>query len=426
MCVFVLAGCPIPNSSIQRALTYLQQTQAKQDRNIPTRFDYAGNWPQIFHFRNVPEYRVPDVSPFVVAFAHHALAHVNSNTQARLGLTDEEIHTAREMRKRAVSCLKRFAARDDAPDAGTFGFWPYDMDPRPRDSVAEHLLLDIMKGPILGGARAPINLPYFPSKMAVPSDADVTGTTYAALLDDQILDGGEGASGAFASLFSDWRDTGAVPLRFRPAVFPNKSGAFLTWLAYAGPGAPVYGNDIDLVVNANVLYALARFGLTDTPGYLEAVSLIVSSITQDLHRTHWDDISLYYPDSYVFHYCVSRAYAEGPVPQLGPAVAQLADELRAEAVRCADGTVFWDKGHPQLNTAFAVLTLLNAGDDTPLIDKAVAYLEQTQNPLTGAWEEAPFFIARADSGVVVEWESAPLTTAIALEAICKARLRGTD
>ena len=421
-CIVLLAGCPVSKGPIQRAIAYLNASQTKHDSSAPGHVDYAGNWPQIFHFKNIPGYRIPDVSPFVVVFAHHALAAITPETQIALGLGDADVSNAQDMRKRAMNCLLRFQANEDAHDAGTFGFWPYDADPRPGDSPLELTLFDLLQGPLLGGDRTPVNLSYYPLELAVPADADVTATVYAALLDDQLLDGGPGAETGLGALLGGNRHTKGVLLRSDPNWLPDNSGAYLTWFMRKRNGA-TYGNDVDLVVNANVLFALARYGLTDTPGFGEAIALIDDAVNDGLHRTRWDDISLYYPDSYVFHYCVSRAFAEGPAPALAPAVERLAAELIDEVRHCASGTAFWDKGHPQLNTAFAVLTLINAGTNSPLVDEGVAYLERTQNPATGAWDEAPFFIARADSGIVIEWESAPLTTVLALEALCKAQLR---
>ncbi len=424
--VLCACGCPAKRSPIQRALDYLDAAQVKHDSSEKRKIDYRGNWPQVFHFRNVQGYRIDDVSPFVVVFAHHALATITPATRDALGLSETDLQSAQDMRVCAVECLNRFKSDDSGYDAGAFGFWPYDNDVGQASTPLEGLLLEVLKGPVLGGTRAPINLSYFPSGLAVPADADVTATVYAALLDHQSLDDGPAVTVDIETLFGANRHIDDVLMRFSPAWLNRNSGAYLTWFMDHGPGAQQYGNDVDLVVNANILFALARYGLHDAAGFSETAALLNESIANGLHRTHWDEISLYYPDSYVFHYCVSRAFAEGPVPELENAAAQLAAEIVDEAHRCDDGTAYWDKGHRELNTAFAVLSLINAGSSSPLIDEGVAYLERTQNPVTGAWDEAPFFIARADSGIVIEWESAPLTTAIALEAFCKARLRAAQ
>jgi hypothetical protein len=152
------------------------------------------------------------------------------------------------------------------------------------------------------------------------------------------------------------------------------------------------------------------------------VSLINFIVENGLHRTHFAEVADYYPDSLAFHYSVSRAYHEGGVTGLQPAVELLALELESEAIVDVPGRVYWDRGDPDLNTAFAVLTLMNAGHETPLVEQGVAYLTSTQNPFTGAWREAVFFLGRTEHGPVVRWSSPSLTTAFALEALCRCRL----
>ncbi|MCC6697904.1 MAG: hypothetical protein IT365_19925 [Candidatus Hydrogenedentes bacterium] len=421
-----LTGCPTAPSPVQRALTFLSTTQTtaadEQRLGQGKRMDYEGNWPQVFYFRHFQPLRIPEVSPFVVAFVYHSLAQVNEDTADALGLSQADVDDARLMRKRAMECLLRFESDPAAPDAGTFGFWPYDPDPAATNTPVQEAILDIFQGPILTGNRTPLNFDFFPHELAIPADADVTATTYAAMLDDFQLDGGPGASVAFEQFFADWRDTGVVPRRLDPEWLPDATGAFFTWLMYKDPPDDTVPNDIDLVVNANVLHALARYGKTSTPGFDEAVALINDAVQQGLHRDQWRDISDYYPQSYVFHYCVARAYREGPVPGLAPAVDILADDLEDEAIQRPDGTVFWDLGDPHLNTAFALLTLLNAGRDTDLVEKGVEYLLREQDPARGCWDEGVFFVAHLYGGQEVHWASSALTTAFVLEALCQYQL----
>ena len=418
-------GCPRNSDPIVRALQYLERTQitaADETRleGTPT-IDYAGNWPQQFYFQGALRVRFREVSPFVVAFIHHSLSAINESTIDTLGLSQAEADSARRLRQEAVGFLKRFESDLSAPDAGTFGFWPYDPEPDAPESPLQQVALDVLQGPLLEGNRVPANVNIYPHALGISSDADVTATTYAAFVDNAVLDGGAGIAMPVNHLFTDWRDTGAVPLRRTPTWLPENSGAFLTWLAYRDPPDFTLPNDVDLVVNANVLYTLARLGETGAPGFSDAVDLINTVVAQGLQRTQFDELTDYYPDSFVFHYCVSRALHEGPAPGLEPAVEILADDVENEAVRLHSGAVYWNKGDPALNTAFAVLTLLNANRDTELIERGVQYLLETQDPVTGGWGEAVFFVAHTDGGPEVHWVSAAVTTAFALEAICRYR-----
>jgi hypothetical protein len=239
-----------------------------------------------------------------------------------------------------------------------------------------------------------------------------------------------GSTGArLARFFSDWRDLGQAPRQPNPSWLPPASGAFLTMLAYDDPPGVTTPNDVDLVVNANVLYCLARYGRLDTPGVAEAVGLINAAVAAGFQRTAPGDqqsapaeISSYYPDNFAFHYCVSRAYREGPVAALAPAVTGLADELEASVQWRADGSAYWDKGDPALNTALAALALMNAGRRGPIVDAAIAYLRAEQDAIYGGWPAGVFFVGRMDNGVVMEWRSAALTTAMCLEALCEYEL----
>jgi hypothetical protein len=175
---------------------------------------------------------------------------------------------------------------------------------------------------------------------------------------------------------------------------------------------------VDLVVNANVLFALGRHGRLDLPGVDEAVELINEATALGLHRDRLEEITLYYPDNLVFHYAVSRAFHEGRVVELAPAVETLARELEDSAVVREDGSAYWDRGAPHLNTAFAMLTLLNAGRGADLVARAAAYLSMEQ-AADGGFDAAPFFMARTDAGQVFEFHSASFVTGMALEALSR-------
>lgn len=412
-------------SPIERALAFLSLNQLRQPLDVVvggTRIrDFPGNWPQFYSLRGSDSFRVRDVSPFMVAFVHHALTGIVEDNRLALGLNDIDLAAARSMRRRAVAFMKAFESPADQPDAGTFAFWPYDIYPDTPDPALTLLLTAWLKGPILGGQRVPLNLSIYPNPLAIPSDADVTATTYATLLDDALFDGGPGRGPAFARFFSDWRDLGLVPRRLNPAWLPPASGAYLTWLTYRDPIVPLFPNDVDLVVNGNVLYALGRYHRLLSPGVAHAVELINLVTALGLHRDHLADLTEYYPDNLAFQYVVSRAFHQGRVITLAPAVRRLADDLEAAVRDRTDGTAYWDLGDPHLNTAFAVLTLLNAGRHGSLVDRAIGYLTAEQNAL-GGFDEATFFIGHTDGGQVFEFSSASFTTALALEALARDQL----
>lgn len=412
-------------SAIERALGFLFLQQLQQPLDVVVNgsrvVDFPGDWPQYFRLRETGGLRVRDVSPFTIAFIHHALTSIVEANRDALRLSVLDLQAARAMRRRAIGFMRRFESAPTAPDAGTFGFWPYDVDPATPDVLTTLLLTAWLRGPILGGQRVPINLPLYPSTLAIPSDADVTATTYAALLDAAVFDGGQPSGVAFERFFVDWRDYGVVPRRVNPWWLPAGSGAYLTWLSYRDPLLLFLPNDVDLVVNGNVLYALGRHGRLSVPGVFQAIQLINLAAALGIHRDHLEDLTSYYPDNFAFQYVISRAFHEGSVTGLAPAAGIFAADLEAGAILRADGTAYWNHGDPQLNTAFAVLALLNAGRRTALIDRAIRYLELVQHA-DGGFDEATFFVGRTDGGPVFEFRSASLTTAMALEAMARHRL----
>ena len=234
LCVVLSAppnlGAVDRESPLERAIDFLVTHQVRQPLDVVVNgarvVDFPGDWPQYFNLQGGEAFRVRDVSPFTVAFIHHALTHVVEENRRALGLSPLDLEVARVMRQRAVTFLRRFESAPDAPDAGTFAFWPYDADPATPDALLTFLLTAWLQGPILGGQRVPINLSIYPSTLAIPSDADVTATTYATLLDDAIFDGGPGSEVAFERFFVDWRDLGVVPRRLNPSWLPPAERRF--------------------------------------------------------------------------------------------------------------------------------------------------------------------------------------------------------
>jgi hypothetical protein len=406
-------------SPIAWALRYLESTQLKSDQQIAYALDWRGNWPQCVTVDDSGIF-VRDVSPFMGTFIHHALTLIAEENQRSLKLDQSDIDRARSMRRAAVEMMLRFEAEPDRADAGTFGFWPELRADRPiGHSLLSWLLAPVASGPFLNGTRVPVNIWIFPQHLQIRSDADDTAAAYAVLLDHQALDGGAEVARDFERFFSDWRDLGQVPRRNHPDWLAPNSGAYLTWLAYGGNIEDPVANDVDVGVNANILYALGRHGKLDTPGVSEAVAVINEAVQADLHPSEPFGFTLYYPDNLAVHYCVARAYREGGVADLAPAVELLVADLIElaefdEARRC-----HWDRGHPHLNTAFAVLALIAAGYRGELVDGGIAYLLAEQDAASGAWEPGVFFGASLDDGTVGLWTSTALTTAMALEALAR-------
>lgn len=411
-------GAALP--PIPAAIRYLRETQYAEDRTAVPRVRYAGDWPQCFNVRGTRTL-VREVSPFMAAFIHHALSFIDESSAGDLGLDRAALDDVRAMRVAAVAFMLRFRSGPERPDAGAFGFWPR-REPRrlPGDWVLGRIVRVLLRGPMLAGYRAPVNLSFYPAEFAVVADADDTAAIYAALLDHERLDGGPPVTEPVERLFSDWRDLGGARVRNRGDWLPPDSGAFLTWLDYGGGNGAPLPNDVDAVVNANILYLLGRLGRLDTPGAAEAAAVINAAVLSGVHIASPDLVSPYYPDNLALHYCLSRARGRGGVTSLQEATDRLVSELLETVIWTRGGRCLWSRGRPQLNTAFAVLTLINAGYEGPEIEGAVRFLRSEQDPVTGGWKAGAFFRGRGDSGVETNWISPALTTAMALEALVRA------
>lgn len=72
-----------------------------------------------------------------------------------------------------------------------------------------------------------------------------------------------------------------------------------------------------------------------------------------------------------------------------------------------------------------MLTLLNAGRETGIIDRAIDYLVAEQN-VRGGFDEATVFVGRNYGGQVFEFTSASFTTAMVLEALVRYKVSYCD
>src|SRR5437879_1571343 len=71
-------GAGDPRSPIERAIDFLSANQVRRPVDMIVNgarvLDFPGDWPQYFHLHGGDLFRVRDVSPFTVAYIHHALA----------------------------------------------------------------------------------------------------------------------------------------------------------------------------------------------------------------------------------------------------------------------------------------------------------------------------------------------------------------
>ncbi|MEW6711327.1 MAG: hypothetical protein AB1403_15975 [Candidatus Riflebacteria bacterium] len=295
----------------------------------------------------------------------------------------------------------------------------------------------------------------------IPNDADDTSTAVSFQHFYRSFFPESGVEVDFSSLerICDFRDIGREREDGRDSWKGKDSGAYLTWIK--DETAPVFDrpeigiiplavNNVDVVVNSNVLFAMALTGRKDLPGYHDCVRLIRKAA-----ETHsWPEAGLYYPQNMIFPYTASRAFRDGGArePEMKEAMQfLLRDLIKAQRewgsknpTRIGSFPGGDDKSD-HLATALAVTTLLNIGREVAVegglareydsaVRAGVRYLivqaewKEPKNSETigkfktpgdkcAHWLSGLFFAASFWD--LAHWRSQAFTTAMVLEALTK-------
>lgn len=295
----------------------------------------------------------------------------------------------------------------------------------------------------------------------IPNDADDTSTAVSFQHFYRALFPESGIQTDMAALerISDFRDINREREDGRDSWKGKNTGAFLTWIkdenapVFANPEIgiiPLGVNNVDVVVNANVLFAMALTGRKDLPGYYDCVRLI----RQAAEKHSWPEAGLYYPQNMIFPYTASRAYRDGGArePEMKQAMQYLLRDLLKAQYRWGQKNPTRKGAFPggddksdHLATALAVTTLLNMGRETAVegglareydfaLRSGVNYLVQqaewkkvknretigkfnTPGNRCANWLSGLFFAASFWD--LAHWRSQAFTTAMVLEALTK-------
>lgn len=399
-----------------RALAFLDATQ-RTGCDAGEASPDAGDWPQTVDIDRTPfaGVRVREMSPFASAAVHLALTRLTPRNAAAAGLPFQAVERAVRIRRRVEAFLRRFdVARPDVP-TGSFGFWPERAAcGRPLAAIERLVLRTMLVGPRPCGPLSPRYGPSCPFEFGIWPDLDTTAFVELALGPDAVVDDVRRAPSDAPYLWARDLDPGR-PLRRGGHAGPT--GAYAVWLQPAG--APMR-NELDVVVGAHALLALARTGRASLAGFDETARFIDRTIAAGLHHPT-RAVTDYYPEGFTLHAEVARAWADGPVPALGATVRRLADEVEAQACVGDDGTVTWPGEDDPYPTSLALCTLLFAGRRGPLVQGGVRHLLAREDARTGGWPEAVICEGRAESGIRMRWRSRAVPTAAAIEALLLAR-----
>lgn len=169
-----------------------------------------------------------------------------------------------------------------------------------------------------------------------------------------------------------------------------EGGPYRTWIV-GEEAAPVW-KDVDIAVNSNIAYFLFLLDVT--------LPRLNRFFTEKIEKTELR--SPYYPSSYPITYFLSRFY-KGRKKRM---LRALLEEKQRKG--------YWDN---PLNTALAVLSLLNVGVSAQKCKRSIAYLQEMYD---GHWQPYPFYTGVNPSRTRAHVSgSGALTTAFCLTAISR-------
>jgi hypothetical protein len=213
----------------------------------------------------------------------------------------------------------------------------------------------------------------------------------------------------------------------------NKSGLFYTWFTFRPSLVPIKDfwllnlralkrplsyllfwrkteagrYDIDAAVNANVLFYL---------GWNEKTAPIVPYLLDIIDREKEGDCDLWYRNPFIIYYFISRNYEAG-VQQLEPAKEKMIERLLKTA---QNNGAF---GDGVLDTALGIITLINCGYYSPVLDAAVQYLTGQQQS-SGGWIRWAVYYGGPKKRLC--YGSEEMTTGFCLEALSLYRKKFPD
>lgn len=186
-------------------------------------------------------------------------------------------------------------------------------------------------------------------EMPYPDDLDDTACVLAALNEyDQSLIDGDVLAGVATAL---------------TALETKEGGPYKTWLV--PPDAPHVWKDVDLVVNSNIGYFLSLQGVK-----LKNITRLVESSVEEENY-----VSPYYPSMYPVVYFVSRYYK---------------GKKKKDAIHFLLSKQKGDNWGSPLNTALAILALLNFGCSADKLKEPFEYLLKKQKE-DGSWATDVFY-----------------------------------
>ncbi|MGE5803806.1 MAG: prenyltransferase/squalene oxidase repeat-containing protein [Gemmatimonadota bacterium] len=231
---------------------------------------------------------------------------------------------------------------------------------------------------------------YGPDRVDPPDDADDTSVAFAALLSAT-----RPFNRRLTEEANEWLET---LTRVR-----SESGLYKTW---ADASWNEESFDLpDVVVNANILFLQSMVGRPD--------SRVMEYLARAIQTETYHVLNLFAVSTILVPYLISRCNQYGVAPAFHAPMDGLGRYMAGR--QQSDGG--WGD---DLDSALALLTLLNAGDPGAAADRAAEYLLRRQQP-DGGWESRPLFRDMHPR----YYGSRSLTTALCVEALSRLNVLGS-
>lgn len=434
---------------ITRGLHFLKNNQRKE--TIEGKF-YEGEWPNYMclqkgFFLLGKRKKIDDSNCFAVASIH--------NTLAKIYLENPSYNQILPMLDLAFPRIISFQ------NGERFNFW--NLLPPNRDLRKG---ADLNNQPLI---RRPTSYKlksrYINNAANVTEDADDTALGYGAIAlrkkikgKNFIADSLLPANNNITHIFEQYRDTNRNNRHWYNYLNGNdhETGAYLTWLdeeyqfkkwniikvtghnatfflpfseCYPHPYKPYipYGsNDLDGVVNANVLSALALWNHSKSSGMQSSVKYL----EKKSYKRKYDRVGIYYPNRFHFAYAVSEAYSSGVI-ELENSLMPLQEYILEKQDK--DGG--WssrrkiNKKDRLQSTAYAINALLNMPDNMYsesnylAVENGIQFLlknmKETENGIF--WDGGVFFSGGTVVRNALVWKSDAYTTSIIIHSLVKYR-----
>ena len=414
---------------INRAIVYLDQVQVKND-SVPIR--YKGEWAsEIVNLKDLPllgnkGYSCYDSNCFVTSSIHNILAEIY--------LIDPSYPQVPTILKLSVENILSFKS------GNSFNFWHELRVPENiRNRYTEKNQITRRRSNHFNYSSG-----YTSCLFNIFNDADDSAEAFRAVslynkictlngLSDKLV----WKPDSIGWIFNSYRDIDRSYINYYNFYKAHgmNTGAFLTWFGgeryttflfpdRKGHNLPLGINDIDCVVNANILTALAEYGEENSQEAKQALNWIIKMIEKE----KCNSCGYYYPTCFSLFYALSKAISKGVEVR-----EDITRKIKDQMINSQKNDGSWGdeiEGNDLLSSLYALNALIDLCDNSDrrlrmIIEKGLKFIERSANFHSDYcfWEGGAFFSVGGIARKSHIWKSRAYTTALAVEALSSYNLK---